>query len=249
MGKQGIEGKVVVITGASSGLGEATARHLGSQGAKLVLAARRADKLGTLVDELKKQGAESIAVPTDVTKRADMDALVAKALEAFGRVDVFINNAGIMPLSPMSKLRVDEWDSMIDVNIRGVLYGIAAALPVFQKQDAGHFINISSVAGIKVFAPIGSVYSATKFAVSAFSEGLRIEVGPNIRVTVVLPGAVESELQTHSKDPETAAIVQGFYEANQIPADAVARAIAYAIEQPANVDVNEIVVRPTAQEF
>jgi NADP-dependent 3-hydroxy acid dehydrogenase YdfG len=178
-----------------------------------------------------------------------MDALVARAVEAFGRVDVFINNAGIMPLSPMSKLRVDEWDSMIDVNIRGVLYGIAAALPVFQKQDAGHFINISSVAGIKVFAPIGSVYSATKFAVSAFSEGLRIEVGPNIRVTVVLPGAVESELQTHSKDPETAAIVQGFYEANQIPADAVARAIAYAIEQPANVDVNEIVVRPTAQEF
>jgi NADP-dependent 3-hydroxy acid dehydrogenase YdfG len=249
MSSNAIAGKVVVITGASSGLGEATARHLGSKGARLVLAARRADKLSHIVSELEKQGVRAIAVVTDVTRRDDLTALAKSALEHFGHIDVWINNAGIMPLSPMSKLRVDEWDRMIDVNIKGVLYGIAAALPHFQQRNAGHFINISSVAGFKVFAPIGTVYSATKFAVSAISEGLRAEAGANIRTTVILPGATESELHTGTSDPDTAESVLAFWKANQVSASSVARAIAYAIEQPANVDINEIVIRPTAQEF
>lgn len=244
-----VESKVVVITGASSGIGEATARHLGSQGHKLVLAARRTDKLEAIVSDLKSQGIEAIAVATDVLRRGDLINLVDKAISQFGKVDVWINNAGIMPLSPMSKLLVDEWDQMIDVNIKGVLYGIAAALPHFQKQDSGHFISISSVAARKVFAPIGTVYSATKTAVSVICEGLRAEVGPNIRTTVILPGTTHSELKHNSTDPETAASVQEFWKTYEIPAESVARAIAFAIEQPANVDINEIVLRPTAQEF
>lgn len=244
-----IANKVVVITGASSGLGEATARHLGGYGAKLVLAARRTDKLRKIVDELAALEIDAIAVATDVTRRGDHATLVGEALARFGKIDVWINNAGVMPLSPMSKLLVDEWDHMIDVNIKGVLYGIAAVLPHFQKRDAGHFINISSVAARKVFAPIGTVYSATKFAVSAISEGLRAEVGPNIRTTVILPGTTRSELKHNSTDPDTAASVQEFWKNFEIPAESVARAIAYAIEQPADVDINEIVLRPTAQEF
>jgi NADP-dependent 3-hydroxy acid dehydrogenase YdfG len=249
MSNIGIKDKVVVITGASSGLGEATARHLGIMGAKLVLAARRIDKLEAIIADLKTQNIQAIAVATDVTHRDDLDLLAEKAITEFGHIDVWVNNAGIMPLSPMSKLLVDEWDQMIDVNIKGVLYGIAAALPHFQKRDSGHFINISSVAARKVFAPIGTVYSATKFAVSAISEGLRAEVGPNIRTTVILPGTTRSELKHNSTDPETAASVQEFWKNFEIPAESVARAIAYAIEQPAEVDINEIVLRPTAQEF
>jgi NADP-dependent 3-hydroxy acid dehydrogenase YdfG len=244
-----IANKVVVITGASSGLGEATARHLATRGAKLVLAARRINKLEKLVFDLQAFGAEAIAVATDVTKRADMQALAAKAIKRFGQIDVWVNNAGIMPLSPMSKLLVDEWDQMIDVNIKGPLYGIAAALPHFESRKSGHFINISSIAGFKVFSGIGTVYSATKFAVSAISEGLRAEVGSTIRTTVILPGATESELKAGTSDPDTAEAVQAFWKANEVPASSVAHAIAYAIEQPANVDINEIVIRPTAQEF
>lgn len=240
---------VVVITGASSGLGDATARLLAARGARLVLAARRTDRLDALAAELRSGGAQAIAVACDVTRVSAVEALAQAAVERFGRIDVWVNNAGIMPLSPLAERRIDEWDATIDVNLKGVLYGIAAALPVFQAQASGHFINIASVAGLKVFSPIGSVYSATKFAVRALSEGLRAEVGPTIRTTTISPGAVESELQTHSTHAPTAQAVQAFYKANQIGPDAVARAIAFAIEQPAEVDINEIVLRPTAQEF
>ncbi|OWY26628.1 SDR family oxidoreductase [Herbaspirillum robiniae] len=244
-----IKDKVVIITGASSGLGEATARHLGAMGAKLVLAARRADRLETLVADIARDGGSAIAVTTDVSRREDMEALAARAVEHFGRIDVLVNNAGTMPLSPLAKVMVEEWDRTIDINIKGVLYGIAAVLPRFAAQGSGHVINVASVAGIKVFAPIGTVYSATKFAVRAISEGLRMEAPDGVRTTIISPGAVASELKLHSSDSDTAAAVQAFYEANEIPADSVARAIAYAIEQPANVDISEIVLRPVAQEF
>lgn len=243
-----IASKVVVITGASSGLGEATARHLGAAGASLVLAARRGDRLETLAAEIRAKGGKAEVVIADVSRRADVEALVQKAVASFGRVDVMINNAGLMAIAPMSAAKVDEWERMIDINIKGVLYGIAAALPVFQKQGAGHFINIASVAGVKVFSPGGTVYSGTKFAVRAISEGLRHETGGAIRTTVISPGAVDSELKLGSSHAESAKVVGDFYQ-QAIPADSVARAIAYAIEQPADVDINEIVLRPTVQEF
>ena len=244
-----IAGKVAIVTGASSGLGESTALHLAARGAKVVLAARRIDRLQKLVEGIRAAGGEALAVATDVAKRDDMERLAAAAVEAFGRIDVLVNNAGVMPLSPLAKLKVDEWDRTIDVNIKGVLYGIAAVLPRMQAQGSGHIVNIASIAGIKVFTPIGTVYSATKHAVRAISEGLRVESGRSIRVTTVSPGAVESELKFNTTDPDAAAGVKAFYEANQIPADAVARAVVYAVEQPADVDVNEIVVRPVSQEF
>jgi NADP-dependent 3-hydroxy acid dehydrogenase YdfG len=244
-----ISGKVAIVTGASSGLGEATALHLAARGAKVVLAARRTDRLQKLVNDIRASGGQAIAVATDVAKRDDLERLAAAAVEAFGRIDVLVNNAGVMPLSPLAKLKVDEWDRTIDVNIKGVLYGIAAVLPRMQAQGSGHIINIASIAGIKVFTPIGTVYSATKHAVRAISEGLRIESGPSIRVTTVSPGAVESELKHGSSDPDAAASVKAFYEASQIPADSVARAVVYAVEQPADVDINEIVIRPVSQQF
>ena len=211
-----IEGKVVVITGASSGLGESTARHLAKLGATVVLGARRTDRLDAIVRD----------------------------------IDVLVNNAGIMPIAPLSLLKVDEWDRMIDLNIKGVLYGVAAALPHFLKQKGGHFINTASVFGIKVFAPGGTVYCATKSAVRALSEGLRLEVhGSGIRTTIISPGAVDSELKESTSDEASAKAVKELYKQLAIPADSVARAIAYAIEQPAEVDINEIVVRPTVQEF
>lgn len=246
---KGISGKVVVITGASSGLGEATARYLAARGAKVALAARRTDKLEAVAQDICSQGGEAQAYTVDVTKKEDVNALVQDVLKEFGRLDVMINNAGLMPLAPMSDCRTDEWDQMVDVNVKGVLYGIAAALPVFMKQKSGQFVNLSSVAGIKVFAPGGTVYSGTKYAVRAISDGLRQEMSPhNIRVTTIEPGAVDSELKYSTQEPEARKAVLDFYK-NAIPADAVARAVAYAIEQPEEVDINEIVLRPTTQEF
>ena len=243
-----IENKVVVITGASSGLGEATARYLAARGAAVVLGARRTDKLEQIAGEIRAAGGKAEVVATDVTDKQQVQALVDTAVRIYGRVDVLINNAGLMSIAPMDELKVDEWDRMIDINVKGVLYGIAAALPQFRKQNSGHFINIASVAGIKVFSPGGTVYSGTKFAVRAISEGLRHEVGGSIRTTTIEPGAVDSELKLGSSHEASSNFVQEFYKL-AIPADAVARAIAYAIEQPADVDINEIVLRPTVQDF
>jgi NADP-dependent 3-hydroxy acid dehydrogenase YdfG len=240
-----IQGKVVAITGASSGIGEAVARFLAAGGAKVVIGARRADRLATIAAEIRKSGGEVEAVSVDVTRRSDLETLVGTAQQKFGRIDVLINNAGLMPLSPLDQLKVDEWDRMVDVNIKGVLYGIAAALPVFRKQASGHFINVSSVAGHRI-APNGAVYSATKFAVRALSEGLRQEVGANIRVTIISPGAVESELAETISDQDLRQRMHD-YRKIAIPADAIARAMAFAIGEPADVDINEILVRPTAQ--
>ena len=241
----GIEGKVVAITGGSSGLGEATARLLAEKGAKVFLGARREENLKSIVEEIRSGGGTAEYRVVDVTDRAQVEGLVDAAVEEFGRLDVIVNNAGLMPLSPLSALKVDEWDRMVDVNIKGVLYGIAAALPQMEKQQDGHVINLSSVAGHAVFET-SAVYSGTKHAVRAISEGLRMEVGENIRSTIISPGAVESELPsriTHSESAESAGVL---YD-DAIGADAVARSIVFAIEQPKDVDVNEIIVRPTAQ--
>ena len=245
-----IEGKVIVITGASSGLGESTARHLAKMGATVVLGARRKDRLDAIVKNLQTEGAKALAVSVDVTKRAEVEALVQKTVDTYGRIDVLVNNAGIMPIAPLSLLKVDEWDRMIDLNIKGVLYGIAAALPHMKRQKTGHIINTASVFGIKMFAPGGTVYCATKAAVRLLTEGLRIEVhGDGIRTTIISPGAVDSELKASTSDETSSKMVNQLFEAWAIPAESIARAIAYAIEQPADVDINEIVVRPTAQEF
>ena len=244
-----IQGKVVVITGASSGLGEATARDLSAQGAAVVLGARRADRIKSLADELTRRGGKALAVPTDVTRSEQVKKLVDGAVQAYGRIDVMINNAGLMPQSPLERLRIDEWDRMIDVNIKGVLYGIAAALPYMREQKSGHIINVSSVAGHKVRAG-GAVYAATKHAVLALSEGLRQEVKPyNIRTTVISPGAVATELPNSISEPDVAEGFQKFYEEFAIPSDSFARAVAFAISQPEDVDVNEILFRPTRQEL
>ncbi|QNL48801.1 SDR family oxidoreductase [Olivibacter sp. SDN3] len=243
-----IQNKVVVITGASSGLGEETAKYLAEKGARVVLGARRADKLEQIVAEITSKGGTAIYQVTDVTDKEQVQNLVDISVTTYGKIDVLINNAGIMPIAPMSELRIDEWDSMIDINIKGVLYGIAAALPIFQKQESGHFINLGSVAGIKVFSPGGTVYSGTKYAIRAITDGLRHEVGGNIRTTTIEPGAIDSELKFGTKHETSAKGVNKFYEL-AIPAASVARAIAFAIEQPADVDINEIVLRPTAQEF
>lgn len=244
-----IAGKVVVITGASSGLGETTARHLAALGAQVVLGARRLDNLEKIAGEISATGGKVVFKATDVTQADQVHALVEFARSSFGKVDVIVNNAGFMAIAPLADVRVNEWDRMIDINVKGLLYGIAAALPVFHQQESGHFINIASVAGIKVFSPGGTVYSGTKFAVRAITEGLRHEVGGNIRTTIISPGAVESELKLGSSHVQSAAMVNDFYLHNQIPADSVARAIAYAIEQPQNVDISEIVLRPTVQDF
>jgi NADP-dependent 3-hydroxy acid dehydrogenase YdfG len=244
---ENIAGKVVVITGASSGLGEATARHLAREGAKLVLGARRLDRLRALASELSL--GERAAVKTDVVDRMQVQALVERAMQTHGRVDVMLNNAGLMPQAPLERLQVDEWERMIDVNLKGVLYGIAAVLPHMQRQKSGHIINVSSVAGHRV-GPGFAVYAATKFAVRALSEGLRQEVKPyNIRTTVISPGAVATELPNSVTDPDAAARVRKFYEDAAIPADSFARAVAFAISQPEDVDINEILFRPTRQEL
>ena len=245
-----LHGRVVMMTGVSKGLGKQNAIELAKAGAKLSISARSEAALRETVALCEAEGAEVLGVVCDVTDVEHLERYVARTVERFGRIDVLVNNAGVMPLSPIDKLKVDEWDRTIDVNIKGVLYGIAAVLPRMKAQGSGHIVNIASIAGIKVFTPIGTVYSATKYAVRAISEGLRVEVGNSgVRVTIVSPGAVESELKFNTTDPEAAAGVNAFYEANQIPADSVARAIVYAVEQPADVDINEVVLRPVSQEF
>ena len=244
-----IQGKVVVITGASSGVGESTARLLAGNGAKVVLGARRKDRIDAVVKDITAKGGSALGFKSDVTKRGDVEALVKGAIDKHGRIDVIVNNSGIMPIAPMAAIKVEEWDRMIDVNIKGLLYGVAAVLPIMQKQKQGHIINIASVAGIKVFAPGGTVYSATKFAVRAVTEGLRMEhKADNIRCTIISPGAVATELPESSSEEATRKSLREFYKM-AIPADSIARAIAYAIEQPAEVEIDEVVIRPTAQDF
>lgn len=241
-----IIGKVIVITGASSGLGEATARHLSAQGATVVLGARRADRIQALADELNDSGGKALALQTDVTDADQVKRLVDAAVQTYGRVDVVLNNAGLMPHSPLERLKIDDWNRTIDVNLKGVLYGIAAALPYMKQQRAGHIINVSSVGGHQV-RPGSAVYAATKAGVLMISEGLRQEVKPyNIRTTVLSPGAIATELPNSITESDIAANVRKLYEA-AIPADSFARAVAFALSQPDDVDINEIVFRPTSQ--
>ena len=244
---EGIQGKVVLITGGGTGLGAETARLLASKGAVVAVAGRRKNKLDEVVAQITNAGGRAGAYQLDVVRKEQVKAVVDAVIADFGKLDVLINNAGLMPIRPMAEVNTDEWDAMIDINIKGVLYGIAAALPVFLAQESGHFINLSSVAGIKVFSPGGTVYSGTKFAVHAISEGLRHEVGSKVRVTSIEPGAIDTDLK-FSTSGTARSTVMDFYKA-AIPASSVARAIAFAVEQPADVDINEIVLRPTAQEF
>lgn len=232
--------KVVLITGASSGIGAGIARELGKAGAKLVLGARRTDRLETLAAEID---GEVLVRRLDVTDRADVAAFAEAARHRFGRIDVIVNNAGIMPLSPMASLKVEEWDRMVDVNIKGVLHGIAAVLPEMTRRGSGHIVNIASIGALQV-VPTAAVYCATKYAVRAISDGLRQE-NDSLRVTCIHPGVVESELAGTITDPVAAKAMEA-YRAIALKPDAIARAVRFAIEQPADVDVNEIVVRPTA---
>lgn len=244
-----IKDKVIVITGASSGMGAAAARHLAAEGASVVLGARRSGRIEALAAEITAAGGKAIAVTTDVTRRDDLKALVEAAVKTYGRIDVLINNAGIMPLSPLDRLKVDEWDRMIDVNLKGVLYGIAAALPYMQAQKSGHIINLSSVAGHKIFGG-STVYSATKTGVRIISDGLRQEmVSHNIRVTIISPGAVKTELLDHISEADVQKANQDYVGQVGVPAETFARLVAFAISEPEDVGINEILFRPTAQEL
>jgi len=244
-----IEGKVVVITGASSGNGEATARHLSGQGAIVVLGARRVDRIKSLAAELNRNGGKALAIPTDVTHYDQVKRLVDTAVQTYSRIDVMINNAGLMPHSPLERLKIDDWNQMIDVNLKGVLYGIAAALPYMKQQKSGHIINVSSVAGHKV-RPGSAVYAATKTAVRVISEGLRQEVKPyNIRTTVISPGALATELPNSITEPDIAENIRKFVQEIALPAESFARVVAFAMSQPEDMDVNEILFRPTRQEL
>jgi NADP-dependent 3-hydroxy acid dehydrogenase YdfG len=241
-----IKGKVIAITGASSGIGEATARHLAQLGAKVVLGARRVDKLQAIADDINANNGNAVFSKLDVFDKDNVTAFVQFAVAQYGTLDVFVNNAGLMALSMINSYKVHEWHRMIDINIKGVLHGIFAALPVFEAKDSGQFINITSVADRWV-GPTSTVYSATKFAVRAISDGLRQEVSSNIRVTLVAPGATESELAEGISDPEIKKFAVEKFRSIMLPATTIARAVAFAISQPSDVDVNEIVVRPTAQ--
>ena len=242
-----IKGKVVVITGASSGLGEAAARLLSAEGAKVVLGARRSERLKRVADELNRGGGHAMAVATDVTHRDQVKKLVDRAVKGFGRIDVMINNAGIMPRAPLERLTIDDWDRTIDVNVKGVLYGMAAALPYMVQQKSGHMIFVSSVAGHKV-APDSAVYAATKHAVRALAEGFRQEVTPyNIRTTIISPGAVATELPDSITESDIAEKIRQYYSDIAIPAESFAHAVVFAMSQPDEVDVNEILFRPTRQ--
>ncbi|CAM6273542.1 Oxidoreductase [Citrobacter sedlakii] len=247
--RENIKGKVIVITGASSGMGEAAARYLAKQGGRVVLAARRAERIDVIANDINGQGGEVLAQATDVTRLEDVKKLVDTAVAKWGRIDVLINNAGVMPLSSLDQAKVNEWDMMIDVNLRGVLHGIAAALPIMKAQQSGHIINTASVAGHLVF-PTSAVYSATKFAVRALTEGLRKEASTyNVRATIISPGAVSTELLDHISDKDVQAANQDYVGKVGIPPETYARMVAFAIGEPEDVGVNEIIFRPTAQEL
>jgi NADP-dependent 3-hydroxy acid dehydrogenase YdfG len=237
--------RVVLVTGASSGIGEATAVRLASEGHQVVLGARRTDRLEAVAARIRADGGRAGVRRLDVTDADDVRAVVDRIVEEHGRIDVIVNNAGVMPLSRLDALLLDEWDRMIEVNVKGLLHGIAAVLPHFQRQDGGHVVTIASVGAHEV-VPTSAVYSATKFAAWAITEGLRLESHPSIRVTTITPGVVESELAEHISDPGAQSAMQT-YRRNAIPADAIARAISFALAQPDDVDVNEIIVRPAAQ--
>lgn len=239
----GVDEKVVVITGASSGIGEAVATDLGRAGATVVLGARRLDRLQATVAKIESAGGTARTRKLDVTVGKDVEAFVAAANDEFGRVDVLVNNAGVMPLSPLRALKTDEWDRMIDVNLRGVLHGIASVLPIMERQGHGHVINIASIGAHRV-SPTAAIYSATKYAVWAISDGLRQETD-KLRVTIVSPGVVTSELADTITDESTREVMAEYRKVALEP-DAIARAVRYAIEQPEDVDVSEIIVRPTA---
>lgn len=242
-----IKDKVIAITGAGSGIGRATALHLAQRGAKIVLGARREAQIAAVAGDIQAAGGHAIYRSTDVTRRRDLEALVRLACEHYGRLDVLVNNAGIGPISRFDALQVDDWDAMIDVNIKGVLYGIAAALPVFGQQGSGHIINVVSTAGLKIVPTMG-VYAATKNAVRTITEALRQEAGPSLRVTEVSPGFVATNFADSMTDEALKQAIQERSGAIAISADAIARGIAFAIEQPSNVDVGSIVIRPTAQD-
>ncbi|ANK94781.1 MULTISPECIES: SDR family oxidoreductase [Rhizobium] len=242
-----IENKVVVITGAGSGMGRATALHLAERGARVVLGGRREDRIASVAADIKAIGGDSAYRSTDVTKREDLTALVDLACSEFGRLDVIVNNAGIGPLSRFDALQVNEWEETIDINVKGVLYGIAAALPVFGKQQSGHVITVVSTAGLRVLPKMG-VYAASKNAVRTIMEALRQESGPNIRVTEISPGAIQTEFLKTVGDEAEQARLRAWSDRIAIPADSIARAIAFAIDQPDDVEIGSIVVRPTAQD-
>lgn len=244
-----IENKVVIITGASSGIGEATAYKLAQAGAKLVLGARREDKLQTIVNNIKANGGEAVYRVTDVVKAEDNQALVALAKSTFGKVDAIFLNAGLMPNSPLSALETNNWNAMVDVNIKGVLNGIAAVLPTFEAQKSGHILATSSVAGLKVY-PGCAVYCGTKWAVKAIMEGLRMEsaqAGTNIRTATIYPAAVQSELVAGITHPEMAEAMRGLYDTYEIPAERVANVVAFALNQPEDTNISEFTLGPTTQ--
>lgn len=244
-----IKGKVVVITGASSGIGEATAKLLAANGAMVMLGARREDRLSKIANEINVNGGRADFRTVDVTKPEEVEALVKAAQDSFGKVDVIFNNAGIMPNSPMSAVRTDEWNKMIDVNIKGVLNGIAAVMPIFTAQKHGHIITTSSVAGLKNYVGSG-VYGATKFAVRNAMEVTRMESaneGTNIRTTTLYPAAINTELLTHIGDEKTASNMKNFYKQHGISPDAIARVVNFAIDQPEDVDISEFTIYPTNQ--
>lgn len=237
--------KIVIVTGASSGIGQATAVRLAAAGHHVVMGARRVDRLTELADKIRADGGSAEAARLDVTDRAAVAGCVDAAVTRHGRVDVVVNNAGVMPLSRLDSLHVDEWDRMVDVNVRGLLNGIAAALPHFQRRRSGHFVTVASVGAHEV-VPTAAVYCATKYAAWAITEGLRQEADPSIRVTTVSPGVVESELADTITEPGAREMMRT-YRAETIPPSAIADAIAYAVDQPADVDVNELVIRPARQ--
>jgi len=241
-----VNGKVMVITGASSGIGEASALLLAERGARVVLGARRTDRLQALVDRIVASGGDAVSVCTDVKQRGNLSQLVKLACDRYGKLDVLISNAGVGPISPLDELRVEDWEDMIDINLKGVLYGIAAALPIFRKQGFGHFINTASVAAHRI-VPNMAVYAGTKIAVRAISEGLRQEAGDKLRVTVISPGFTRTNFAESMTNQEVKAQIVASMEKFAMSPDAIARAIAFAIEQPADVDIGEIIVRPTAQ--